>query len=67
MVTNMGTTIERTGEAFEFDERLTVVGCQLQPGDDTPDFDLEAFDAAAGSMHTVGLADSEGKVRASST
>jgi thiol peroxidase len=54
---------ERTGEAFELDLRLTVVGHQLQPGDRAPDFTLEHFDPATGSMQTVHLADSAGQVR----
>jgi thiol peroxidase len=54
---------ERTNEAFEFAEQLTVVGRQLQPGDSAPDFTLDRFDAEAGAMQTVRLADSAGKVR----
>ena len=54
---------ERTGEAFEFAERLTVIGRKLRPGDPAPDFTLERFDAAAGAMRQVRLADSAGKVR----
>ncbi len=54
---------ERTGEAFEFDMRLTVVGRQLQPGDPAPDFTLEHFEPSSGSMQTVRLADSAGQIR----
>ena len=54
---------ERTGEAFEFAERLTVIGRKLRPGDPAPDFTLERFDAAAGAMRQVRLADSAGRVR----
>jgi len=54
---------ERTNEAFEFAEQLTVVGRKLQPGDPAPDFTLDRFDAEAGAMQTVRLADSAGKVR----
>ncbi len=54
---------ERTGEAFEFDMRLTVVGRQLQPGDAAPDFTLEHVDPATGTLHTVRLADSAGRIR----
>src|ERR687886_1116380 len=54
---------ERTGEAFEFAERLTVVGRKLQPGDPAPDFTLERFDAAEGAMRQVRLSDSAGTVR----
>ena len=41
---------ERTGEAFEFAEQLTVVGRKLRPGDLAPNFTLERFDAAEGAM-----------------
>src|SRR5689334_24816514 len=34
-------TIERTGEAFELDEQLTVIGRKLGPGDRAPDFALD--------------------------
>lgn len=56
-------TIERSGEAFEFAERLTVVGRKLQPGEAAPDFRLDSFDADAGAMRAVTLADSAGTVR----
>lgn len=52
---------ERTGEAFELGERLTVVGKQLRPGDAAPDFALDSFDGEA--MRTVRLADSASGVR----
>jgi thioredoxin-dependent peroxiredoxin len=52
---------ERTGEAFEFDERLTVVGSKLSSGGPAPDFTLDHFDGTA--MRQVRLADSAGKVR----
>ena len=32
---------ERTGEAYELGEQLTVVGAQLAPGDPAPDFLLD--------------------------
>ena len=54
-------TIERTGEAFEFDEKLTVVGRKLTPGDPAPDFALDHWDGSA--MQSVTLADTTGKVR----
>ncbi len=54
---------ERTGEAFEFAEQLTVVGAKLQPGTPAPNFTLDSFDAAAGAMRQVQLADSAGTVR----
>jgi thiol peroxidase len=55
--------VERTGEAFEFDIKLTVVGAQLQKGDKAPEFELEKFDPYAESMSTVKLSDTTGKVR----
>jgi thiol peroxidase len=59
-----GTGIEeRTGEAFEFAEQLTVIGRKLRPGDPAPDFRLDSFDATAGAMQSVTLADSAGTVR----
>ena len=54
-------TIERTGEAFEFDEQLTIVGRKLGPGDAAPDFALDHWDGSG--MQTVSLADTVGKVR----
>lgn len=53
--------VERTGEAFELDERLTVIGRKLAAGEAAPDFALDHWDG--GSMQTVRLADSAGKVR----
>ena len=54
---------ERTGEAFEFDEQLTVVGGKLQPGDKAPEFELDYFDSENEQMLTVRLSDSAGSVR----
>ena len=54
-------TEERTGEAFELGEQLTVLGGRLQAGDPAPDFELDHFDGD--SMTTVRLGDTEGKVR----
>jgi thiol peroxidase len=51
----------RTGEAYEFDEQLTVLGRKLAPGDQAPDFALDHFDGNA--MHTIRLRDTHGKVR----
>lgn len=53
--------VERTGEAHELGEQLTVVGRQLRPGDRAPEFALETFDGA--SMATVRLSNSAGHVR----
>lgn len=52
---------ERMGEAFEFDEQLTVVGRKLEVGEQAPGFTLDHFDGNA--MQTVSLNDSAGKVR----
>lgn len=54
--------IERTGEAFEEGQRLTVVGRSLRPGDAAPDFALDTL-GADGAIATVRLADSAGTVR----
>jgi len=55
--------MERTGEAFELDERLTVIGAQLRPGMAAPDFALETFDPETQTMREVRLEDSAGRVR----
>jgi thioredoxin-dependent peroxiredoxin len=55
--------VERRGEAFELGEQLTVMGRKLERGDTAPAFTLESFDATAGTMRSVDLADSAGKVR----
>ena len=52
---------ERTGEAFELGEQLTVVGRRLRVGEAAPEFALEHFDGSV--MATVRLADSAGSVR----
>ncbi len=54
---------ERSGEAFELGEQLTVVGHRLQPGDPAPPFVLDHFDPASATMTQVHLADSAGTVR----
>jgi thiol peroxidase len=54
---------ERTGEAFELDARLTVVGSKLQVGTNAPDFTLEHNDPITGAMQTVTLEETAGKVR----
>ena len=55
--------VERTGEAFEGEVRLTVVGRRLQPGDPAPDFELDTLDPISGAAQTVRLDDSAGTVR----
>src|SRR5690348_8022553 len=56
-------TVERHGEAFELGEQLTVVGRKLEPGEIAPEYLLESFDAEAGTLRTVHLADTAGSVR----
>src|ERR1044071_9566361 len=55
--------VERTGEAFEFDIKLTVVGAQLKAGDTAPEFALENFNPHTEAMSNIKLSDSAGKVR----
>ena len=54
---------ERTGEAFAFDERITVVGGKLQPGEAAPDFLLEYLDLIEMTIQPARLANSTGMVR----
>ncbi len=56
-------TEERIGEAFELNERLTVLGGQLRVGDQAPAFELDAIDPTDSSIHPLRLADSAGTVR----
>jgi len=56
-------TVERTGEAFELGEQLTVLGSRLVVGDVAPDFELDHLDPASGASDTVQLSSSTGKVR----
>lgn len=58
-----GMTEERTGEAFELGEQLTVVGAKLRPGDVAPDFGLDHLDPSTQEMAVVRLGDSAGSVR----
>jgi thiol peroxidase len=53
---------ERTGEAYELDEQLTVVGRKLAVGTPAPSFALDWL-APDGAVLPVGLADSAGSVR----
>ena len=53
--------MERTGEAFELGDQLTVVGRQLAVGDAAPDFALEQFYPETQAIRQVSLADSAGK------
>jgi len=54
---------ERTGEAFVFDERLTVVGSKLLPGEAAPDFLLDYLDLIEMTIQSARLKDSTGMVR----
>jgi hypothetical protein len=54
---------ERTGEAFAFDEQLTVVGRKLQPGEVAPNFLLDYLDLIEMTIKSARLADSTGMVR----
>ena len=56
---------ERTGEAFELGEQLTVIGRKLQVGDQAPGFELDQFDGA--TMSAVRLRDTTGSVRVLTT
>jgi thiol peroxidase len=55
--------VERTGEAFELGEQLTVIGRRLRPGEPAPDFALDRLDPQTSTIQTVRLADSAGQVR----
>jgi thiol peroxidase len=54
---------ERRDEAYELDERLTVVGRRLAVGDEAPAFELACLDPETDEMRQVRLADSAGEVR----
>lgn len=54
---------ERTGEAFQAGEPLTVVGARLRPGDPAPPFELLHYGPNDAAPHTVRLADTAGMVR----
>src|SRR5258707_11528886 len=54
---------ERTGEAFELGEQLTLVGKKLQPGEQAPSFILDYLDPTDSAIHRVQLEDSAGTVR----
>jgi len=55
--------MDRVGEAFELDERLTILGRQLRAGDPAPDFALESFDPETQAMRVARLGDTSGRVR----
>ena len=53
----------RSGEAFEGDIRLTVLGEQLRVGDAAPDFALDALGPGESVAREVSLASGAGRVR----
>jgi thiol peroxidase len=55
--------VERTGEAFEAGEQLTVLGRRLEVGEAAPPFELDMLDPASGSIVRQTLADTRGRVR----
>ncbi|HKB28129.1 MAG TPA: thiol peroxidase [Candidatus Limnocylindrales bacterium] len=55
--------VDRVAEAFELDERLTVGGRRLVPGEVAPNFDLDRLDPATGVIGHRRLADTAGRVR----
>jgi thioredoxin-dependent peroxiredoxin len=54
---------ERLGEAFEFDEKLTVVGSKLTVGDTAPAFTLDWLNPKTGMPEPHSLSDSSGTIR----
>jgi len=53
----------RANEAFEGNEKLTVVGPKLRAGDHAPDVSLDYFDAADQLVHSVRIKDLPGRVK----
>jgi len=54
---------ERSGEAFELGEQLTVIGRKLSIGEPAPPFTLDSFSSSESQMRQIHLADSAGQVR----
>jgi thioredoxin-dependent peroxiredoxin len=54
---------ERIGDAFAFDELLTVSGRKLLPGEIVPDFSLDYLDLVDMTVQSVLLADVVGSIR----
>lgn len=54
---------ERTDEAFELGEHLTIVGKKLLPGEVAPDFLLDHLARSDANIRPVRLTDTAGKVR----
>jgi thioredoxin-dependent peroxiredoxin len=61
LVASAHMTDERAGEAYEFEERLTVIGPKLNRSEFAPDFTLDHFDGQ--TIQGVTLADSDGSIR----
>ena len=55
--------VERRGEAFEGDIKLTVLGAKLRVGDAAPDFSLDALAPGEALPREVTLASGAGRVR----
>jgi thiol peroxidase len=55
--------LKRTGEAFEGDIQLTVIGRQLQSGDAAPEFTLDLFNPGDALPSEVTLSGGKGRVR----
>ncbi len=55
--------VERVGEALELGEKLTAVGARLERGVRAPEFELDRLVPDTGTMETIRLSDSNGKVR----
>ncbi|HEV3049523.1 MAG TPA: thiol peroxidase [Longimicrobium sp.] len=53
----------RTGDAFELDVRLTVLGDKLERGQQAPAFELDTLRAGAAFPEPVTLADGAGRIR----
>jgi thiol peroxidase len=56
-------SLERTGEAFEGDIQLTVIGRQLRTGDAAPEFSLDLFNPGDALPSEVTLSSGKGRVR----
>jgi thiol peroxidase len=54
---------ERTGEAFELGEQLTIIGSKLPVGSLAPAFELDWLNPDDSAIHRVRLEDSAGQVR----
>lgn len=55
--------IERTGEAYEFGMKLTVIGAKLTTGMKAPAFTLDTLTADGGAIEEVSLSETTGRIR----